>query len=203
MVSTLTAGRRLAPLITLLILSGCGGTVGMAAIGGSAYTLGNTKKLPIDYLASSMTGKECSALEFEKTGTYCTDPVPPPTPADAAPHYCYRSLGDVDCHTTADPYHNRNRQITDPPRSTTAPPAAAPAYSGAATVPPPVLPAPLPALPPVALPPVALPKATPGVPRPLVPPASVPVTPGNRPRAADASSTLPGGTDDSTAASLP
>ncbi|CAK0758603.1 exported hypothetical protein [Azospirillaceae bacterium] len=105
-------GKALFALAASGALSGCfWETVGAGA---GAVTLGSlsaTKKLPTDHLLSMATGRECSIVTFEQTGHYC----PPNITVDRSGVYCYRTLGEVDCHQLPDPYQNGQSQLASPP----------------------------------------------------------------------------------------
>ncbi|MBI1206812.1 MAG: hypothetical protein GC191_05930 [Azospirillum sp.] len=97
-------------------LSGCGdGGANFATIGGgiatSTLVFGATKKLPPDFIASWVTGRDCSIVSFDQTGHYC----PPNIVVDRSSLYCYRTLAGVDCHQTPDPYQNGNTALASPP----------------------------------------------------------------------------------------
>lgn len=99
----------------LLLLSGCGltpeawvtltGGVGV----GSVAILGRT---PFDVVYSTFSGRDCSAVRLEKGLSYCR----PEEPVPAAPPYCTRSLGVVDCWQAP----INQRQVADGPGTLTA-----------------------------------------------------------------------------------
>src|SRR5689334_5804847 len=82
-------------LLALFLLPGCeaAGSVagGMAAANiGSVTIIGRT--VP-DAVVSAATGRDCSLVRLDRGQSYCRPEEPPP----AAPPYCTRSLGAVDC----------------------------------------------------------------------------------------------------------
>lgn len=104
--------RRAAPaLMSLLLLAGCGGEVGLALAGASVVSFATTDKFLGDHAVSYATGEDCSSLQLEQTGQYCR------TPAEIAAAemaererqiaaepemYCYRTLGDISCYEQKD-----------------------------------------------------------------------------------------------------
>ncbi len=87
---------RLLPLLLVpLALAGCDATsLGVAAgvNGGSIAVIGRT---PVDLLVSLATGRDCSIVRRDRQMSYCAPEEAPP----AAPPYCTRSIGSVDCWT--------------------------------------------------------------------------------------------------------
>jgi hypothetical protein len=85
--------RRLFPL---LLLGGCGltpeawATLFGGVTVGSVAILGRT---PTDAVFSTLTGRDCSAVRWEKGQSYCRPEERPPAP----PPFCTRSLGTVNC----------------------------------------------------------------------------------------------------------
>lgn len=75
-----------------------------AAISGGATvaSLMATKKTIMDHVVSFATEQDCSTIAFERGEPYCRDPNAPP-PVEPVYH-CYRTLGEVTCYTTPDPY---------------------------------------------------------------------------------------------------
>jgi hypothetical protein len=86
-----------------LTLQGCASLpVDLAMASVTAGTFAVDKKLPPDYVAGWITGKDCSSFKLERTGKYCRTPeeiaaeeaaAHPPAPV----YYCYKTLGVVDC----------------------------------------------------------------------------------------------------------
>jgi hypothetical protein len=92
--------KMLLPALFLLPLAGCAleSALGPAAVLGGA-SLVFTGKTPLDYFAGAATGRDCSAVRWERHGPWCVEPAPPPGPTP----YCTRSLGSVDCWTARPP----------------------------------------------------------------------------------------------------
>jgi hypothetical protein len=92
------APRRLPfPLLLPLLLAACGpeGNLAAGAVNvGAVPVLGRT--LP-DAVVSLVSGRDCSAVYLDAGRPYCRQPEPPP----AAPPFCTRSLGTVDCWASA------------------------------------------------------------------------------------------------------
>jgi hypothetical protein len=84
-----------------LTLQGC---AELAVASVTAGTIAVDQKLPPDYVAGWITGKDCSSFELERSGQYCRTPQEVAA-AEAAAHpaapvyYCYKTLGVVDCMT--------------------------------------------------------------------------------------------------------
>jgi len=92
-----------------LILSGCDSTAFLATTAVSAASFAATEKLPLDHVATWVTGEDCSSLEMERTGKYCrteeeiaADELAK-QPEIAMPVFCYRTLGDADCYADPEP----------------------------------------------------------------------------------------------------
>ncbi len=99
--------------LSVMMLTGC--IPMMAATGtvaGSVVTLPETKKLSTDHALSAATGRDCSIISYEKTGTYCP---PYPEAVDRSRLTCIRTLGEVECHQQPDLYANRERTLASPP----------------------------------------------------------------------------------------
>lgn len=92
-----------------LLVSGCSGTVFLATAAVTATTFATTEKLPTDYVASWITGEDCSSLEAERTGQYCRSEAEVAAddtanrPEVAMPVYCYRTIGEVTCYGEPEP----------------------------------------------------------------------------------------------------
>ncbi|MGG5808978.1 hypothetical protein [Falsiroseomonas sp. CW058] len=105
--------RRPALLLPLCALAACGlepalGPV--AAVGGASVVL--TGRTPVDHVASWATGGDCSIVRLERRESWCAPPPAPP----AAPPFCTRSLGAVDCWVTPPLGSGPQRGVADPPR---------------------------------------------------------------------------------------
>ncbi len=60
-------------------------------------------RLPQDYLAELVTGKECNTLKaMRDKGPLCRESFDPQI--YEKPIYCYRTLGKVACYAQPDPY---------------------------------------------------------------------------------------------------
>jgi hypothetical protein len=67
-------------------------------------------RLPQDYLAELVTGKECNTLAAIKDkGPLCRESFNPPI--YEKPIYCYRTLGQVKCYEEPDPYGPTTRRV--------------------------------------------------------------------------------------------
>jgi len=107
-------GRLMMAGLGLMILAGCEPLIAAASVpvAAGAATLPQTKKLPTDHALSSVTGLDCSVINYEKTGTYCP---PYPRPVDRSKLTCIKTLGDVECHQQPDLYANGERTLGSPP----------------------------------------------------------------------------------------
>jgi hypothetical protein len=99
-----------ATVVSLLLLAGCGAenALGPAA----AVQIGTTAVLgrgPVEAVYSLATGRDCSLANWAAERRFCAQEE-----AAAAPRYCTRSLGVVDCWAVADPY-GPQRGVGDTP----------------------------------------------------------------------------------------
>jgi len=112
------ARHRLAILAASLALTGCSQEASHA-LGWSAVATGASiivfDRTPVDLVVSLAKGQDCSVLNLEPLGEYCRSPTPPPEPAP----FCIRTLANVECYPTNDPY-GRQRSIVDAPALTAA-----------------------------------------------------------------------------------
>lgn len=74
------------------------------------------QRTPFDAAWSIATGRDCSVVRWDRGLGYCRSPEPPP----AAPAFCSRSLGGVDCWLDPIALVNRPRELADGPRTLTA-----------------------------------------------------------------------------------
>ena len=80
--------------LSLLLLPGCDPVTAVGVT--SAVTVGSVAvigRTPPDALVSLVTGRDCSVVRLDRGLSYCASQEPPP----AAPPYCTRSIGKVDC----------------------------------------------------------------------------------------------------------
>ena len=100
-------------VILSFALCGCEAAVGpLLAVSAGSIVL--VKRSPVDVVASAVTGLDCSIVRLADGRSYCKPPEPPP----AAPRYCTRSLGRVDCWAMADPFGYPQREVADGPALT-------------------------------------------------------------------------------------
>lgn len=85
----------------LLVLTGCGGEVGLAVLAASTATFIHTDKTPVDYAVGHYRDEDCSILYAAYEEQYCkplqtveVDPIA----EFARTHHCYRTLGGVSCY---------------------------------------------------------------------------------------------------------
>ena len=69
-----------------------------------------------DLVYSGVTGRDCSVVRLEQNKTYCKGIEPPP----AAPPFCTRSLGTVDCWSNPEALNDSPvRGVADGPSTLT------------------------------------------------------------------------------------
>ncbi len=115
--------RGLVIAVGLLALSGCTGTE-MVVVGAvaTATSFAYTDKAPNEHVADLVTGLDCGVIHVENGRDYCIDPEADAELARqrmAAPLYCYKTIGKVECFATPDP-----RRQTQPLGTGTVQPAA-------------------------------------------------------------------------------
>ena len=103
-------------VVAVLMVTGCSaqppvGTMLPWDLGASMLTLPQTKKTPTDHLISMATGRDCSVIHYEQDGAFCQDP---PKEIDRRSLYCFKTLGEVECHQRPDPYYGRERTLGSP-----------------------------------------------------------------------------------------
>lgn len=111
-------GRAKALLVVLplsLLLPACTPEDGALLVVGSAISMMGTGKTIPDHVVSQVLNKDCAAQRvtdgFDKI---CLDENPPTTVAQAAPSYCYRTLGNITCYDKRDPYAARATEVAWP-----------------------------------------------------------------------------------------
>ena len=97
------------------------GLLPVAAVVGTVegVSLNQTGKTATDHAVSWVTGEDCSALRYTKTGKYCL------TPAEIAQQYatlhrpyfgaCYRTRGGVTCYDQNDAQHTSETVVYNNP----------------------------------------------------------------------------------------
>lgn len=76
-----------------------------AMAGLSVVSYVETDKFLTDHLVSKMTGRDCAAANAIESGRMCKDRDTGVHVAEA-PVYCYRTLGEITCYSTPDPYRS-------------------------------------------------------------------------------------------------
>lgn len=97
-------------LLSLLLLSGCGGAAatGVPGLGQlEMFTVMGTDKTIVDHVVSASSGKNCSSVRLEKGDYYCEEDEP----KVVQNIYCYKTLASVTCYDRADPYQGRYQKI--------------------------------------------------------------------------------------------
>jgi hypothetical protein len=90
---------------SVLALSACA----VVSSGASVVSLMATKKTIMDHVVSFALEQDCSTIQFERGEPYCSDPNAP-LPVQPVYH-CYRSLGEITCYETADPYRDGAAEV--------------------------------------------------------------------------------------------
>jgi hypothetical protein len=90
-----------AALLAGLGLSACTGSE-LAVFGADAASQVASGRTLTGNLLYAMTGKDCIPLNVLAGRPMCRDEQPA-AEAETAPVYCYRTLGQVDCHSEPDP----------------------------------------------------------------------------------------------------
>ena len=103
--------RALAAAAALIGLTACGELTGLAVVGAGVVSLSATKKLPLDHVASWVSGKDCSVVVQAETGRYCRDEADATQMVAAAPLYCYRTLGEITCYAAPDEQASASRRV--------------------------------------------------------------------------------------------
>jgi hypothetical protein len=86
-----------------LALPGCTAS-GIAMMGADAMTQAASGRSITGNVIYAMTGKDCMPLNALTGKPVCPDEEAAAAAAkEEAPVYCYRTLGQVDCHTEPDP----------------------------------------------------------------------------------------------------
>lgn len=108
------AEMRLAALLPLLLLAACEPIVATAVLAGNVATIPLFGRSAPDMIYSGVTGKDCSIVRVEAGNTYCREAEAKP----AAPMFCTRSLGTVDCWAGTEGQPGR-RGVADGPMKLT------------------------------------------------------------------------------------
>jgi hypothetical protein len=67
-----------------------------------------------DHIMSKMMHKDCAADRIVKDGKMCRDDDTATLVAQQAPVYCYRTLGEITCYSTPDPYKAGAEMVQSP-----------------------------------------------------------------------------------------
>ena len=97
-------------LIAGLLTVACGTETSVYLLGAGLANFIQSDRLPQDYLAELVTGKECNTLAAIKDkGPLCRESFNPAV--YEKPIYCYRTLGQVRCYEEPDPYGPTTRRV--------------------------------------------------------------------------------------------
>jgi len=99
---------RLVTILAALGLSAFGAGCTAVSTGASVVSLMATKKTITDHVVSFATGEDCSIVAYERGDPYCVDPNDVPT---TPVYHCYRTLGQIDCYETEDPFRNGHMAV--------------------------------------------------------------------------------------------
>lgn len=90
-----------AALLAATTLQACSGS-GIALMGADAASQVASGRTLTGNLIHAMTGKDCVPLNLFAGRPMCREDTQTAA-AETAPVYCYRTLGQVDCHSEPDP----------------------------------------------------------------------------------------------------
>lgn len=97
-------------IIASILAAACGTETSVYLLGAGMANFIQTDKLPQDYLAELVTGKECNSLAAMRyKGPLCRDSFDPQIYEKRI--YCYRTLGQVKCYAQPDPYGPTTRRV--------------------------------------------------------------------------------------------
>jgi hypothetical protein len=85
-----------------LAASGCSGS-GLAMMGADAVTQVASGRSIAGNVIHALTGKDCVPLNALAGKPICPEEKEDAAAKEEAPVYCYRTLGQVDCHAEPDP----------------------------------------------------------------------------------------------------
>ena len=108
-----TVARACGLAVALALLSACTPAQLGAIAGLSALSYIETDKTLSDHVASKIMGKDCASRYAFETGRLCKEETVTYV-AQQAPTYCYRTLGNITCYSTPDPYDSRTQQVRWP-----------------------------------------------------------------------------------------
>jgi len=91
-----------AVLVAGTALQACSGS-GIALMGADAASQVASGRTLAGNLIHAMTGKDCVPLNIFAGRPMCRDEEEQTAATKPAPVYCYRTLGQVDCHSEPDP----------------------------------------------------------------------------------------------------
>lgn len=83
-----------------------------ALVATDTVSMSLTGKTPIDGAYSFFSGRDCSTLRAMDGDFYCREVLPDNTTVETK-LYCYRSLADIECYATPQPYR-QNRLVAPP-----------------------------------------------------------------------------------------
>lgn len=86
---------------------------GSALVAGAGIaTLIATDKTITDHVVSLVKDEDCRTTAYFETGHYCQPHAEEVVTVVREPVYCYRTLGDVDCHAMPNPYGGRAQPVS-------------------------------------------------------------------------------------------
>jgi hypothetical protein len=99
-------------LVMLLGLTACGPEAMLVSGVATLASYNMNGKSPMDNAMSYAAGRDCNTLKLgENEGAYCVPHALKPdmlAAADAPRVYCFKTMGEVECHCSADPFQNKN-----------------------------------------------------------------------------------------------
>lgn len=115
--------RRILALLCLLSLTACGGgpalTIAMLGVDGISYA--TTGKSLTGNVVTKMMGRECEPFNLLNSKSVCSEDSKTEqakaellAASNQPPVYCYRTLGQVACHSEPDPWMSPNQRLYRP-----------------------------------------------------------------------------------------
>jgi hypothetical protein len=115
--------RQVLALLALFSLTACGGgtALTLAMLGADGLSYATTGKSLTGNVVTAAMGRDCEPFNVLNSKSMCSDdrkgePGKAETlaSADKPPVYCYRTLGQVACHSEPDPWMSPNQRLYRP-----------------------------------------------------------------------------------------
>ena len=106
--------KRLLAVLLIAVLgpavAGCSGS-SLAVMGADAMSQVASGRSISGNVIHAFTGKDCVPMNLLSGKPMCPEEETAATKKDEAPVYCYRTLGQVDCHVEPDPMMSPNTRL--------------------------------------------------------------------------------------------